>query len=171
MTKSDRLKSGRTPTWCSGPVVHSASIARPRKFGSTGPCCSIEMIRKSVGARTLNWASWERRTEMRISILIAILILIAPVSAASQTIAIVNGTVCPVSSAPIQNGTVLIRDGVIVAVGAHVAVPAGAIRIDASGKIVTPGLINSQTELGVIEIDQVKETNDVTAKGTNNVSA
>jgi imidazolonepropionase-like amidohydrolase len=108
---------------------------------------------------------------MRISILIAILILIAPVSTASQTIAIVNGTVYPVSSAPIQNGTVLIRDGVIVAVGARVIVPAGASRIDASGKIVTPGLINSQTELGVIEIDQVKETNDVTAKGTNNVSA
>ena len=108
---------------------------------------------------------------MRISILIAILILIAPISAASQTIAIVNGTVYPVSSAPIQKGTVLIRDGVIVAVGAHVIVPAGASRIDASGKIVTPGLINSQTELGVIEIDQVKETNDVTAKGTNNVSA
>jgi imidazolonepropionase-like amidohydrolase len=108
---------------------------------------------------------------MRLSILSAILILTAAVSASSQTIAITNGTVYPVSSAPIQNGTVLIRDGVIVAVGAHVAVPAGATRIDATGKVVTPGLINSQTELGVIEIDQVKETNDVTARGANNVSA
>ncbi|MDX6500656.1 MAG: hypothetical protein QOG23_3916 [Blastocatellia bacterium] len=108
---------------------------------------------------------------MRISILGATLILTAAVSASSQTIAITNGTVYPVSGAPIQNGTVLIRDGVIIAVGAHVAVPAGATRIDATGKVVTPGLINSQTELGVIEIDQVKETNDVTAKGTNNVSA
>ncbi len=108
---------------------------------------------------------------MRKSILIAILILIAAASASSQTIAITNGTVYPVGSAPIQNGTVLIRDGVIIAVGAGVVVPAGAARIDATGKVVTPGLINSQTELGVIEIDQVKETNDVTAKGTNNVSA
>jgi imidazolonepropionase-like amidohydrolase len=108
---------------------------------------------------------------MRTSILIAILILTSAASAAGQTIAITNGIVYPVSSAPIRNGTVLIRDGVIVAVGAQVPVPAGATRIDATGKVVTPGFINSQTELGVIEIDLVKETNDVTAKGANNVSA
>ena len=91
--------------------------------------------------------------------------------AAAQTIAITNGTVYPVSSAPIPNGTVLIRDGVIVAVGAQVTIPADARRIDATGKVVTPGLINSVTELGVIEIDQVKDTKDDTAKGTNNISA
>jgi imidazolonepropionase-like amidohydrolase len=36
---------------------------------------------------------------------------------------------------------------------------------------VTPGLINSLTELGLIEIDQVRDTKDDTARGTNNVSA
>src|SRR5207244_3910674 len=96
---------------------------------------------------------------------------VTAVSAAAQTIAITNGTVYPVSSAPIPNGTVLIRDGVIVAVGARVTVPADAVTIDATGKVVTPGLINSVTELGLIEIDQVRSTNDVTAKGTNNISA
>jgi imidazolonepropionase-like amidohydrolase len=108
---------------------------------------------------------------MRAKILIAILILAASVPVAAQTIAITNGTVYPVSSAPIPNGTVLIRDGVIVAVGARVNIPADARRIDATGKIVTPGLINSLTELGVIEIDQVKDTNDDTAKGMNNIAA
>lgn len=108
---------------------------------------------------------------MRASILSAIIIVVAAVPAFAQTIAITNGTVYPVSSAPIPNGTVLIRDGVIVAVGARVTVPADALRIDATGKVVTPGLINSATELGVIEIDQVKDTNDDTAKGTNNISA
>jgi imidazolonepropionase-like amidohydrolase len=108
---------------------------------------------------------------MRTGILIAVLILAAAVPAAAQTIAITNGTVYPVSSAPIPNGTVLIRDGVIVAVGARVTIPADARRIDATGKVVTPGLINSVTELGVIEIDQVKDTRDDTAKGTNNISA
>jgi imidazolonepropionase-like amidohydrolase len=108
---------------------------------------------------------------MRAIILIAIFVVAAAMPAAAQTIAITNGTVYPVSSAPIPNGTVLIRDGVIVAVGAQVPIPAGARRIDAKGKVVTPGLINSITELGVVEISQVKDTNDDRAKGTNSISA
>jgi len=108
---------------------------------------------------------------MRASILITILIVAASIPVAAQTIAITNGTVYPVSSPPIPNGTVLIRDGVIVAVGARVNIPADARRIDATGKVVTPGLINSLTELGVIEIDQVKDTKDDTARGMNNIAA
>lgn len=108
---------------------------------------------------------------MRAVILIATLVLVVAVPAAAQTIAITNGTVYPVSGPSIPNATVLIRDGVIVAVGAHVNIPADARRIDATGKVVTPGLINSATELGIIEIDQVKETKDDTAKGSNNISA
>ncbi len=108
---------------------------------------------------------------MRASILSAIIILAVAVPAAAQTIAITNGTVYPVSGPPIQNGTVLIRDGVIIAVGARVTVPADALKIDATGKVVTPGLINAAAELGVIEVDQVKDTKDDTAKGTNNIAA
>jgi imidazolonepropionase-like amidohydrolase len=108
---------------------------------------------------------------MRRGFLMAILIVAAALPAVAQTVAITNGTVHPVNSAPIQNATVLIRDGLIVAVGARVNVPAGARRIDATGKVVTPGLINSLTELGVVEIDQVRDTKDDTAKGTNNISA
>src|SRR5256714_2848166 len=94
---------------------------------------------------------------------------VAPVFA--QTVAITSGKVYPVSGPPITNGTVLIKDGIIVEVGDHVNVPAGAQRIDARGKIVTPGFINSLTEVGVIEIGQVRDTNDAAAKGTNNVAA
>ncbi len=88
-----------------------------------------------------------------------------------RPIAITNGTVYPVSSASISNATVLIRDGVIVAVGAGISIPADAWTIDATGKIVTPGLINSTTELGLIEISQVRSTNDASAKGSNNIAA
>ena len=66
---------------------------------------------------------------MKAAILIAIIIAIAALTTSAQTIAITNGTVYPVSGAPIPNGTVLIRDGVIVAVGSGVSVPAGATRI------------------------------------------
>ena len=108
---------------------------------------------------------------MKAAILIAIIVIVAAAAASAQTIAITNGTVYPVSGAPIPNGTVLIRDGVIVAVGPGVSVPAGATRIDATGKIVTPGLINSVTQLGVVEVSQVRDTNDVRATGTNRISA
>ena len=86
--------------------------------------------------------------------------LLAGAPAAAQTIAITGGTVYPVSGAPIPNGTVIIRDGRIAAVGAGVAVPAGALRIDATGKWVTPGLFESNTNLGLTEVSQVDETND-----------
>lgn len=105
------------------------------------------------------------------SILLIFMLIVFAAPVFSQTIAITNGKVYPVSGPPITNGTVLIRDGVIVAVGDHVTVPAGTQTIDATGKIVTPGLINSLTEIGVVEINGVRDTNDAVAKGTNNVAA
>ena len=89
----------------------------------------------------------------------------------AQTIAITGGKVYPVSGAPIENGTVLIRDGKIVSVGANISVPADAQRIDATGKWVTPGLINSATEIGLVEIGQVRESRDDAAKGKDNIAA
>ena len=64
--------------------------------------------------------------------------------AAAQTIAITGGTVYPVSGPKIERGTVLIRNGRIVAVGANVAVPADAQRIDATGKWVTAPCTSGQ---------------------------
>ena len=105
------------------------------------------------------------------AILFIILLIVACAPASAQTIAITNAKVHPVSGAPITRGTVLIRDGMIVAVGERVTIPAGAQTINAAGKVVTPGLINSITELGVIEIDQVRVTSDVAARGNNNIAA
>src|SRR5690606_13930395 len=81
--------------------------------------------------------------------------LSAPGAAAAQVIAIEGGTVHTIAGPPIMGATVLIRDGRIEAVGAGVQVPAGATRIDASGKIVTPGLFDSGTNIGVVEIEAV----------------
>ena len=92
-------------------------------------------------------------------------------SAGAQTIAITGAKVYPVSSAPIENGTVLIRDGRIVAVGSNVTIPSGAQRIDAGGKWVTPGLINAGTQLGLVEIGQVQDTRNNAARGKDNISA
>ncbi|HSA56034.1 MAG TPA: amidohydrolase family protein [Gemmatimonadaceae bacterium] len=93
-----------------------------------------------------------------------LLVLLAG-SASAQTIAIVGGRVHPVSGPVIENGTVLIRDGRIAAVGANVAIPPDAARVDAAGKWVTPGIVNAATSLGVVEVGQVQETVDVPARG------
>ena len=73
-----------------------------------------------------------------------------PVS--GPTVAIVNGRVLTAAGPAIERGTVVIRGGRIVAVGADVTAPDGAAVIDAAGKIVTPGLIESNTNLGIVEI-------------------
>jgi imidazolonepropionase-like amidohydrolase len=102
----------------------------------------------------------------------ALLLLATPATASSaQTIAITGGKVHPVSGPVIENGTVLVRDGKIVAVGANVPVPNDATRIDATGKWVTPGLINALTGLGVTEVGQVQATVDRGARGENSVAA
>jgi imidazolonepropionase-like amidohydrolase len=103
--------------------------------------------------------------------IIAALLSAAPHVARSQTIAIVGGKVHPVSGPVVDNGTVLIRDGRIVAVGATVQIPADAQRIDATGKVVTPGIVNASTLLGLVEISAVRTTSESVARGRDGIAA
>ena len=102
------------------------------------------------------------------NILIALAIA-AP--AGAQTVAITGGTVYPASGPAITNGTVVMRDGKIVAVGANVPVPADAQRIDATGKIVTPGLVNAATQLTITEVGAVTSTRNSSARGRDGIAA
>jgi len=79
--------------------------------------------------------------------------------------AITHGKVFPVSGAPIEDGTVIIRDGKIAAVGANVPVPAEAKVIDAKGLQVYPGLFDPITQMGLREIGAVSATVDTTETG------
>jgi hypothetical protein len=97
--------------------------------------------------------------------------LVVPRDSCAQTIAIVGGKVHPVSGPPIENGTVLIRDGHIVGVGSGIAIPPDAQRIDATGKVVTPGLMNGATLVGLDEISSVSGTREVTARGRDRIAA
>src|SRR5437868_1697979 len=92
-------------------------------------------------------------------------------AANAQTIAITGGKVYPVSGPMIENGTVVITNGKISAVGANVPIPAGAQRIDATGKIVTPGFVDASTQLGVQEVAAVNDTRDMSARGKDNIAA
>ncbi len=80
---------------------------------------------------------------------------------AAETVAITGARVITLGPAgTIEGATVVIRDGRIAAVGRDVAVPAGARRIDAAGKIVTPGLMDSLSRLGLVEVNAVEGTQD-----------
>jgi imidazolonepropionase-like amidohydrolase len=74
---------------------------------------------------------------------------VVPVS--GDVIAIVNARILPVSGAPIEHGTLVMRGGRIAAVGIMKA-PDGARVIDAGGKTVTPGWIDSGIQTGTVEI-------------------
>jgi len=81
------------------------------------------------------------------------LLLTVAMPAAAETIAITHATVATGDgSGPIQNGTVVIRDGRIVAAGQGVAVPAGARVIDGTGKWVTPGIVAGFSRLGLTDV-------------------
>lgn len=96
---------------------------------------------------------------------IAALALLAPAAVRAEGIAITGGTVHTLGPAgTIQGGTVLIEDGKIRAVGRDVAIPAGARRIDATGKVVTPGLMDSLTRIGLVEVSAVQGTQDATLR-------
>lgn len=88
----------------------------------------------------------------------------------TDTYAIRNARIVTVTGATVENGTVVISNGKIAAVGANVSVPPGAKIIDASGLSVYPGMIDSGTEIGLTEISSVPATVDTSEIGDNNAN-
>jgi len=83
----------------------------------------------------------------------------------AQTIAITGGTVYPVSGPKLEHATVLMQNGRIAAVGTNVTIPAGATRVDATGKWVTPGLTDGGGQMGLVEIGAVGGTREAFYQG------
>ena len=98
---------------------------------------------------------------------VAALLIATAVPAAADTLAITGGIVATGDgSAPIQGGTVVIRNGRIVAAGSNVRIPSGAQVIDATGKWVTPGIVAGFTRLGLSEVDLSADgSSDASANG------
>ncbi len=84
-------------------------------------------------------------------------------STAAPTIAITGGKLLTVSHGVIENGTIVLSGGQIAAVGeaGAVKIPAGATNVDAKGMTVYPGLIDSETNLGLSEIEADEASKDL----------
>ncbi|MBX9784187.1 MAG: amidohydrolase family protein [Chitinophagaceae bacterium] len=91
-----------------------------------------------------------------------------PAKANKGTLFIKNGTVHVGNGTVIENCTVKIVDSKIAEVGANVQILADAKVVDAKGKHVYPGLILSNTQLGLVEVNSVRATNDHTELGVLN---
>jgi imidazolonepropionase-like amidohydrolase len=89
---------------------------------------------------------------------------------AAETYAIRNARIVTVTGPVIENGTVVISGGKIAAVGANVSVPAGAKVIDATGLSVYPGMIDSGTTVGLMEVGSVAGSVDTSEIGDNNAN-
>jgi len=77
-----------------------------------------------------------------------------------DTFLIRGATVHPVSTAALENGSILVRDGKIVGIGRNLAAPKGVKIIEGKGMHVYPGMIDSATEMGLSEIGSVRESVD-----------
>ncbi len=97
----------------------------------------------------------------KLSAVLATLLACTAAPALAQSVAITGGkVVIGDGSDPIDGATVLVEGGKVTAVGRDVAIPAGVRRVDASGKWVTPGLVVAITDLGLIDVGAVDESND-----------
>ncbi len=75
-------------------------------------------------------------------------------NAPAPALAIQNATIMTVTTGTIEGGTILVRGGKITAVGTDVRVPVGATVIDASGKYVTPGIIDAHSHIATDAVNE-----------------
>ena len=106
---------------------------------------------------------FSRRLSARLPRSIAVILASLAVlgSAQAGTIAITNATIYTADKAGVlTNATLIIRDERIIAIGKNVVIPADAQRLDATGKILTPGMFAPSSQFGVVEVAGVTESDD-----------
>ncbi len=85
-------------------------------------------------------------------------------------IAITHGKLLTVANGTIENGTLLIDNGKITAIGKDIAIPQGAEILNASGKWVTPGLIDAHTHISTFNephwLPHIGDGNEITSPVT-----
>ncbi len=101
-----------------------------------------------------------RNNLLKNTIAAGILFTAASFAGTDDTFLLRGVMVHPVTSAPIENASVLVRDGKIAEIGAKIVVPKGMKVIEGKGLHVYPGMIDSGTTLGLSEISSIRESVD-----------
>jgi imidazolonepropionase-like amidohydrolase len=78
----------------------------------------------------------------------------APAQPRPGVIALRGGTLVTVTGGTIPNGTIVLRDGKIAALGANVTIPSGAEVIDVTGKFISPGIIDAHSHIAADAINE-----------------
>lgn len=87
----------------------------------------------------------------RLSTMLLIALAAAPPLSAQEQVQVYRGArILPISSAPIENGVMVVRGGKIVSVGAEgrVQIPSGAVVHEVAGKVIMPGLVDTHSHVG-----------------------
>ena len=101
-----------------------------------------------------------------LSLFLALGLLAAPASGPDEdtpregVVVLTNARIVTVTNGVIENGTLVIQNDKITALGTDVDVPAGAQVIDCTGLTVYPGMIDSGTQIGLVEVGSLAETRD-----------
>lgn len=91
-----------------------------------------------------------------------------PAPAQKGPIALVGGTIHPVEGAVIEEGTILIEDGKITALGKDVKLPPKTEKVDCRGQHIYPALFDAYTDIGLVEVNSVRATADFREVGNMN---
>jgi len=97
--------------------------------------------------------------------LAALALLVAGVAARAETVAIVHARAWTMTAPqPVEDATIVMAGGHVVAVTPQGSPPPGARVIDAGGHVVTPGLVDAATQIGLVEVPTARDTDDRAAR-------
>lgn len=85
--------------------------------------------------------------------------------AAAETLVVRGATVHPVAGPDVEDATLVVRDGIILALGTDLEVPSRAVVVDLAGLHLYPGFLHPTTALGLTEIGSVAGSRDTTEIG------
>lgn len=91
---------------------------------------------------------------------LAALILIITASGLAQDLVLKGGTILTMTNGTIENGTIVIRNSKITAIGRDVLIPAGIKVIDTSGKYIMPGIIDTHVHYALTGMSDINEATD-----------
>ncbi len=109
-----------------------------------------------------NWLPMSFRLVLCAGLIFLLFVIVPAESQSGEVIAITGARILTASGQNYNRGTILIKDGKIMDIGAEIRIPTGARVVDASGCLITPGLVDAHSHLGLGPSGGVTEDNEMT---------